>query len=104
MTMLDPAREHVEVLHDTPGLCPECLERYVTGRRGGKVHLVERDREWVCPRSGPSVGQELGPDTRRLAAGILPFPTLGSTLAGGWLIGDLHRKWREIKPGDRSSA
>src|SRR5262245_20194345 len=33
----DPAKEHVEVLHDRPGLCPECLDRYITARGGGKV-------------------------------------------------------------------
>ncbi len=59
----DPAKEHVEVLHDRPGFCPECLERYITARGGGKVQLVARDGKWVCPRSGKTLAQEFGPDT-----------------------------------------
>jgi len=49
---------HVEVAYDKPGLCPECLNLEITGRGGGKVHLIERNSKWVCPRSGPSLAQE----------------------------------------------
>ncbi len=101
----DPAKEHVEVLHDRPGFCPECLERYVTARGGGKVQLVARDGKWVCPRSGKSLAQEFGPDTSVLAAGVGTFPvlpTLAVTLGGSWLISRLWRRWksRGQRPGD----
>jgi hypothetical protein len=55
MTMFIFGADHVEVLHDKSGLCPECLNLEITGRGGGKVQLVERDGKWICPRGGPSL-------------------------------------------------
>lgn len=65
---------HSIVRHDQPGLCPECLDREITGREGGaKVQLVERDGKWVCPRSGPSYAEQLGADGVRALGAIAPL-------------------------------
>src|SRR5262249_52015259 len=73
--------------------------RYVTGRGGGKIELVDRGGKWVCPRSGPSLAREFGEDVGTLAAGmgampVLALPTPRFTVGGGWLLGRLLRCWR----------
>ena len=45
--------EHVEVPHDKAGLCPDCLDREITGRGGGKVQLVERHGKMGLPSEWP---------------------------------------------------
>lgn len=86
----DPTKEHVEVLHDGPGLCPDCLDRYITGRGGGKVQL--------CPRSGPSLAQEFGRDVAVLGWGASAVGLPAATFAaGGWGLAKLLERWRARK-------
>jgi hypothetical protein len=69
-----PGAVHSEAKHDHPGLCPDCLNREITGRAGwAKVQFVERDGKWVCPRSGPSYAEQLGPDGIRALGSIAPL-------------------------------
>jgi|SRR5215470_19377492 len=98
----DPAKEHVEVLHDRPGLCPDCLDRYITGRGGGKIELVARDGKWVCPRSGKSLAQEYGDDVGTLASGlgavpVFAVPTMAFGIGLGTWLGKLLR-WKRRRP------
>lgn len=94
----DSSKEHVEVLHDGPGLCPDCLDRYITGRGGGKVQLERRDGRWVCPRSGPSLAQEFGRDVAVLGWGASAVgPPAVTFAAGGWGLAKLLERWRARK-------
>jgi hypothetical protein len=98
MTDLTPGADHVAVPYDKPGLCPECLNLWSTGRGGGKVQLVERDGKWFCPRGGPSLVEQLGPDdlktTANLGTAMSPFalPTIALGVGGGWWLSRFLRR------------
>ncbi len=91
--------EHVEVPHDKAGLCPDCLDREITGRGGGKVQLVERHGKWVCPRSGPSLAQQYAAEGLRIPAvfpmGMWMLPTFAFTLGVGSLFGNWFRRTKK---------
>ena len=64
----DFGKKHSQVHLDTPGLCPLCLELYITGRSGGaRTQLVEevvdgkKTGKWTCPDGGRSYAEQLGP-------------------------------------------
>jgi hypothetical protein len=92
--------EHVEVLHDKSGLCPDCLNLEITGRGGGKVQLVERDGKWVCPRGGPSLAKQFASEGVSVPA-VAPsgwlMPTFALTLGGAWLLRNLYRRGKESR-------
>jgi hypothetical protein len=99
MSEFIPGAEHVEVLNDKPGLCPDCLSREIDGRGGGKVQLVARDGKWVCPRSGPSLAQQYAKEGLQIPAvapmGMWMLPTFAFTLGGGWLFRNWFRRTKE---------
>jgi len=106
-SILGVEHEHVEVLHDKPGLCPDCLNLEITGRGGGKVQLVERDGKWVCPRSGPSLAKQYAAEGLQIPAvapvGMWMLPTFAFTLGGGWLFRNwLRRRKEEASPTNQS--
>jgi hypothetical protein len=105
MTYLIPGAEHVEVVYDKPGLCPECLNLEITGRGGGQVQLVERDGKWVCPRSGPSLAQQyanegVSPSAAfgiGIGVGSTAFRTVAFGVGSGWLLWNWFRRKKDGK-------
>ena len=97
VTTLIPDAVHSEVPHDKPGLCPDCLNRWIDGRGGGKVQLVERDGKWVCPKSGPSLAKQLGSDGIRMLGAGLALPTISLNVGVGWWLTNVFHRWWQRK-------
>jgi hypothetical protein len=82
----DFGKKHAQVCLDAPGLCPRCLERYVSGRKGGaKTQLVEeivdgaKTGKWICPDGGRPFAKQIVEETgdpRALRHWTSVFPPL----------------------------
>jgi hypothetical protein len=64
---MEPGKRHSQIRQDAPGLCPLCLELYISGRDGGsKTELVEeavdgaKTGKWICPYGGRSYVEQGG--------------------------------------------
>ena len=78
---LEFGKKHAQVHLDAPGLCPSCLELYITGRSGGaRTHLIEeivdgkKTGKWICPDGGRPNNKQYPDDAATAEGPGLPWP------------------------------
>jgi hypothetical protein len=86
---LEFGKKHAQVHLDVPGLCPSCLELYISGRAGGaRTKLLEevvdgkKTGKWICPDGGLPYNKQFPDDAATADGPGLPWPRPSA----GWVV------------------